>query len=40
MIASFEDRATPRLVSHGDVVRRGMVSLERVVSFRGFPRVE
>jgi triphosphoribosyl-dephospho-CoA synthase len=39
-IASFEDRATPRLVSHGDVVaKRYGVAGARGEVFRGFPHV-
>jgi triphosphoribosyl-dephospho-CoA synthase len=39
-IASFEDRATPRLVSHGDVVaKRYGVAGARGEAFRGFPHV-
>src|SRR6266850_772570 len=40
MIASFEDRATPRLVSHGDVVaKRYGVTGARGEALRGFPHV-
>ena len=39
-IASFEDRATPRLVSHGDVVaKRYGVTGARGEALRGFPHV-
>jgi triphosphoribosyl-dephospho-CoA synthase len=39
-IASFEDRATPRLVSHGDMVaRRYGVSGARGEALQGFPHV-
>jgi len=39
-IASFEDRAAPRLVSHGDVVAKQYgVSGARGEALRGFPRV-
>jgi triphosphoribosyl-dephospho-CoA synthase len=39
-IASFEDRATPRLVSHGDLVaRRYGVAGARGEALRGFPHV-
>ena len=39
-IASFEDRATPRLVSHGDVVsKRYGASGARGEAFQGFPHV-